>query len=55
MLILSFYNGEHDFSAVVADDYEILSAVQTERVSGKKGDFKCTHLPTIHAALQAEN
>ncbi len=55
MLILSLYHGGHDSSAVVADDYEILSAVQTERVTRNKGEGIYAHLPTIHAALQAAN
>ncbi len=54
MLILSLYPGGHDSSVVIADDYEILSAVQTERVTRIKGDGKY-HLPTIHAALRAAN
>ena len=55
MLILSLCHGGHDSSAVISDDYEILSAVQTERITRKKGDGKYAHLPTIHAALQAAN
>ncbi|SMN11010.1 Nodulation protein NolO  len=53
MLILSVCHGGHDSSAVVANDYEILAAVQTERITRKKGDGKYAHLPTINAALRA--
>ena len=54
MLILSLCHGSgHDSAAVVADDYEILSAVQAERVTRKKGDGPYAHAPTIAAALKA--
>ena len=53
MLILSICHGGHDSSAVIADDYDILSAVQTERITRKKGDGQYAHLPTIEAALRA--
>ena len=53
MLILSYANGGHDSSAVVADNYEVLAAVHTERISRKKGDSQFAHAPTINAALDA--
>ena len=61
MLILSLTHGGHDSSAVVAEDYDILAAVQTERITRKKGGAISNissgdpdiHLPTIDAALQA--
>ena len=51
MLILSLCHGGHDSSAVIAEDYEILAAVQTERITRKKGDGKYAHMPTIEAAM----
>ena len=53
MLILSVCHGGHDSSAVVADDYDILAAVQTERVTRAKGDGQYAHIPTVDAALNA--
>ena len=53
MLILSISHGNHDTAVAVADDYDILAAVQTERITRKKGDGQFAHAPTIDAALQA--
>ena len=53
MLMLSLCHGGHDSSAVVADDYEILSAVQTERLTRIKGHGQYAHAPTAAAALAA--
>lgn len=53
MLILSVCHGGHDSAAVVAEDYEILAAVQTERITRKKGDGQYAHMPTIEAAMAA--
>lgn len=55
MIILSISNSVHDGSAVVADDYEILSAVQTERLTRIKCDGRRAHSPTIHEALRIAN
>jgi len=52
MIILSLSHNIHDSSAVVADDYNILAAMQTERITRNKGDGQFAHVPTIHAALQ---
>lgn len=53
MLILAVANHlHHDSSAVVAQDYQILSAVQTERLTRVKGDGQSAHQPTIAEALR---
>ncbi|MDD9828590.1 MAG: hypothetical protein OXU92_09500 [Deltaproteobacteria bacterium] len=53
MLILAVANHlHHDSAAVVAQDYQILSAVQTERLTRMKGDGQCAHQPTITEALR---
>jgi len=53
MLILAVANHlHHDSAAVVAQDYQILSAVQTERLTRVKGDGQSAHRPTIAEALR---
>ncbi|MGR3913730.1 MAG: hypothetical protein OD918_04270 [Gammaproteobacteria bacterium] len=48
MIILSLHNsGWHDACAVVADDYEILSAVQMERLTRRKGDGRIAFVPEM--------
>ena len=52
MLILSIHFG-HDASVVVAEDYQILAAVQMERISRQKGDGRFENLlTTINEALR---
>ena len=52
-LILSLSHNAHDAAAVVADGYDILAAVQTERITRKKSDSQKFHSPTIRAAVRA--
>ena len=53
MLILSIHHGAHDMVAAVADDYQILSAVQAERITRLKGEDRPEYLPqTIREALR---
>ncbi|MCY4244962.1 MAG: hypothetical protein OXU41_05505 [Gammaproteobacteria bacterium] len=53
MLILALGNAiHHDSAAVIAEDYEILAAVQTERLTRIKGDGQGAHAPTIAEALR---
>jgi len=53
VLILALGNAiHHDSAAVVAEDYEILAAVQTERLTRIKGDGRGAHAPTIAEALR---
>lgn len=53
MIILSITTGTHNSSAVVADDYEILSAIEAERVSRVKGQGGLKYLQaTINEALR---
>ncbi len=52
MIILSITTGAHDASAVLADDYKILAAIQTERLSRVKGAGGLEHLQeTVNEAL----
>ncbi len=51
MIILGIHTGGHDGTAAVFDDYELLSAVQLERLTRKKGDGKGIPLPAIDEAL----
>lgn len=51
MIILGLHTGGHDGTAAVFDDYRLLSAVQLERLTRRKGDGKGMPEPAIDEAL----
>ena len=53
MIILAISTGTHDMAATVLDEYRVLSAIQTERLSRVKNDGAFDKLPnTINEALR---
>ncbi len=52
MLILSISNNSHDASVVCAENYEILSAIQTERLTRIKKDGRGVQPLTVHESLR---
>ncbi|MCW8861031.1 MAG: hypothetical protein OQJ87_04910 [Rhodospirillales bacterium] len=51
MIILSLHTGYHDGTAALFDDYDLLAAVQLERLTRKKGDGGGIPEPTIDEVL----
>jgi carbamoyltransferase len=51
LIILGIHTGGHDGTAAVFNDYGLLSAVQLERLTRKKGDGKGVPEPAIDEAL----
>ncbi len=54
MIIVSISNCEHDNAVAVADDYQILAAIQKERITRVKGDGSRPDVGSIYADLVAE-